>query len=64
MKVSDELEFTKELYKQENIKVLPGSFLGRESAGQGYIRIALVENPTKTKEVLTRLNNFITKYEG
>ena len=64
MKVSDELEFTKELYKQENIKVLPGSFLGREGAGQGYIRIALVENPTKTKEVLTRLNNFITKYEG
>ncbi len=59
LEVDDELEFTKELYKQKNIKVLPGSFLGREGIGKGYVRIALVENETKTKEVLTRLKEFI-----
>ena len=59
LEVRDELEFTKELYKQKNIKVLPGSFLGRNGIGQGYVRIALVENEAKTKEVLTRLKDFI-----
>ncbi|RXI37118.1 hypothetical protein CRU99_12440 [Malaciobacter mytili] len=59
LKVEDELEFTKELYKQKNIKVLPGSFLGRNGAGKGYVRIALVENAQKTKEVLKRLKDFI-----
>jgi aspartate/methionine/tyrosine aminotransferase len=64
LKVDDELKFTQELYKEENIKVLPGSFLGRDGAAKDYIRIALVENPTKTKAVLLRLKKFITKYKG
>jgi N-succinyldiaminopimelate aminotransferase len=64
IEVENELKFTKELYKKENIKVLPGSYLGRDGAGEGYIRIALVQNPTKTKEVLTRLKKFITQYKG
>ncbi|RXJ98562.1 hypothetical protein CRU98_09320 [Arcobacter sp. CECT 8986] len=59
LKVEDELQFTKDLYKEKSIKVLPGSFLGRENAGQGYVRIALVENATKTKEVLQRLKDFL-----
>ncbi len=59
LKVKDELKFTKELYKQKNIKVLPGSFLGRNGIGQGYVRIALVETADKTKEVLNRLKDFI-----
>lgn len=59
LKVGDELEFTKRLYKEKNIKVLPGSFLGREGIGQGYVRIALVENEQKTKEVLNRLKDFM-----
>jgi aspartate/methionine/tyrosine aminotransferase len=62
LEVKDELEFTKELYKQKNIKVLPGSFLGRDGMGQGYIRIALVENTTKTNEVLQRLKDFIDQF--
>lgn len=64
MEVDDELKFTQELYKQKNIKVLPGSFLGRNGIGSGYIRIALVENEDKTKEVLTRLKEFIDGYKG
>ena len=59
LEVEDELEFTKSLYKEKNIKVLPGSFLGRNGLGKGYIRIALVENEEKTREVLTRLKDFI-----
>lgn len=59
LEVEDELEFTRELYRQKHIKVLPGSFLGRDDQGKGYVRIALVENEEKTKEVLTRLKDFI-----
>ena len=59
LEVDDELEFTKNLYKEKNIKVLPGSFLGRNGLGKGYIRIALVENEEKTREVLRRLKDFI-----
>ena len=59
LEVEDEIEFTRELYRQKNIKVLPGSFLGREGIGKGYVRIALVENAKKTEEVLKRLKDFI-----
>ncbi len=63
LEVEDELKFTKELYREKNIKVLPGSFLGRDGIGQGYVRIALVEEEQKTKEVLTRLKEFIRNYK-
>ena len=59
LEVDDELEFTRNLYKEKNIKVLPGSLLGRNGLGKGYIRIALVENEEKTRDVLTRLKDFI-----
>lgn len=59
LEVEDELEFTKELFRQKNIKVIPGSYLGRGGIGKGYIRIALVENAEKTRDVLTRLKEFI-----
>lgn len=55
LEVENELEFTKKLYETQNIKVLPGSFLGRNGAGKGYVRIALVENVEKTKEALLRI---------
>ncbi|NCB14363.1 MAG: succinyldiaminopimelate transaminase, partial [Erysipelotrichia bacterium] len=59
LEVDDELEFTRNLYKEKNIKVLPGSYLGRNGLGKGYIRIALVENEEKTRDVLIRLKDFI-----
>ena len=55
LEVENELEFTKKLYGTQNVKVLPGSFLGRNGAGKGYVRIALVENVEKTKEALLRI---------
>ncbi|MEA3512467.1 MAG: succinyldiaminopimelate transaminase, partial [Campylobacterota bacterium] len=64
LEVQDELKFTKELYEQYNIKVLPGSFLGRNGIGKNYVRIALVETALKTKEILGRLKEFMTGYKG
>ena len=60
LKVDNALEFTKKLYKEYNVKVLPGEFLAREDAhgenpGVGFVRIALVENEEKTKNALIRI---------
>jgi aspartate/methionine/tyrosine aminotransferase len=53
--VDDEIEFTKRLYKEYNLKVIPGSFLGREGQGQGFVRLALVYEEEKTREALERI---------
>jgi aspartate/methionine/tyrosine aminotransferase len=63
LEVENELKFTKELYEAKNIKVLPGSFLGRNGIGKNFVRIALVESPEKTKEVMKRLKEFMTLYK-
>ena len=55
LKVGDEIAFTKTLYEKYNLKVLPGSFLGREGEGKGYVRLALVYEADKTKEALERI---------
>lgn len=60
LKVPDALKFTQGLYRDYNVKVLPGEFLARDNAqgenpGIGYIRIALVEETTKTIQALMRL---------
>ncbi|MEA3229235.1 MAG: succinyldiaminopimelate transaminase [Campylobacterota bacterium] len=60
LKVPNALEFTKKLYKEYNIKVLPGQYLARENSqgenpGIGYIRIALVEDAKKTEDALQRV---------
>ena len=57
LKVDDEISFTTKLYKEYNLKVIPGSFLGREGEGQGYVRLALVYEAEKTKEALERIKN-------
>jgi N-succinyldiaminopimelate aminotransferase len=55
LKVGDEIKFTIELYEKYNLKVIPGSFLGREEEGKGYVRLALVYEAGKTKEALERI---------
>ncbi len=55
LKVEDELEFTKKLYRDFNVKVLPGSFLGRNGVGKGYVRLALVYDEDTTKDALNRI---------
>jgi len=55
LEVEDEIEFTIRLYKEYNLKIIPGSFLGREGQGKGFVRLALVYEEEKTKEALTRI---------
>lgn len=60
LKVGDAFEFTQRLYRDYNVKVLPGEFLARtdakgENPGRGYVRIALVESEARTKEALQRI---------
>jgi aspartate/methionine/tyrosine aminotransferase len=59
LEVENEIEFTINLYKDYNLKVIPGSFLGREGQGQGFVRLALVYEETKTKECLERIKKAI-----
>ncbi|MDB2562854.1 succinyldiaminopimelate transaminase [Sulfurimonas sp.] len=60
LKVDNAVDFTSKLYKDYNVKVLPGEYLARDdekgqNPGKGFIRIALVESAEKTREVLTRI---------
>lgn len=60
LKVDDAMEMTKKLYREYNLKVLPGEYLARtdekgENPGRDYLRIALVESEEKTKEALLRI---------
>ena len=58
LKVDDDIEFTKKAYKK-GVKVLPGSFMGREGVGRGYVRIALVYDEEKTKKALEVLKDLL-----
>ena len=62
LKVEDEIAFTTELYTRYNLKVIPGSFLGREEEGKGYVRLALVHEAEVTREALQRIAAFVPKY--
>lgn len=52
----DDQEFAKALYHQQGVKVIPGSFLGREQNGlnpaSGYIRCALVAEKTDCDQAI------------
>ena len=65
LKVDNAIEMTKKLYKKYNLKVLPGEYLARTdengaNPGLNYLRIALVENETKTKEALLRIKEALS----
>ncbi len=69
LKVDNALEFTKKLYMEQNIKVLPGEFLARsndngENPGKDYIRIALVENKERTREALIRIKKALDQWKS
>ena len=65
LKVDNAIEFTKELYEKYNVKVLPGEYLAREDVqganpGKDFVRIALVENESKTKDALLRIKECLS----
>jgi N-succinyldiaminopimelate aminotransferase len=55
-------EFARELYRQYNVSVLPGSYLARESGGENpgrsYIRVALVAQFDECIEGVRRIAEF------
>ncbi len=59
LEVDDEIEFTKRLYREYNLKVIPGSYLGREGQGKGFIRLALVYEEDLCREALERLRELL-----
>jgi N-succinyldiaminopimelate aminotransferase len=60
---ASDIELVKELYRQQNLLLLPGSLLGREvdgrNPGKGFVRLALVENLTDCIEGAARIETFI-----
>jgi len=59
LEVEDALNRAKELYQKYNVKVLPGEFLGREGAGIGYWRLALVYDSGIVIEAMERIDKFL-----
>lgn len=65
--VSD-TEFTKRLYRDYNVTVLPGSYLARDAhdtnPGRNFVRIALVASPQECIEAMNRINSLLTELAG
>jgi len=60
----DDVAFARDLFAQEHVTVLPGSFLARSNAaganpGQGFIRIALVAPLAECVEAAERIRRFV-----
>jgi len=58
----DDTEFTRALYREYNVLVLPGSVLARdvngENPGKDHVRVALVAPLAECAEAVERLNRF------
>ncbi|MDA8383324.1 MAG: succinyldiaminopimelate transaminase [Betaproteobacteria bacterium] len=61
-------DFARQLYRDYNVTVLPGSFLAREAhginPGQGFVRIALVADEPSCIEAASRIAEFAGKIAG
>ncbi|MEW5770031.1 MAG: succinyldiaminopimelate transaminase [Pseudomonadota bacterium] len=59
----DDAAFARELFAQQHVTVLPGSFLAREAKGmnpgQGFVRIALVDGLEQCVEAARRIVEFV-----
>lgn len=59
----DDTDFAQRLFEQQNITVLPGSFLSREAdginPGKNHVRIALVAPVSECIEAANRIKHFI-----
>lgn len=63
IKVSDDLDFTKRLWQQAAIRVMPGRYMAADTdvgnPGAGYIRVALVHDHDVIAEALHRMAPFL-----
>ncbi|MBI4715650.1 MAG: aminotransferase class I/II-fold pyridoxal phosphate-dependent enzyme [Nitrospirae bacterium] len=57
--------FTRDLFREQNVTVLPGAYLGREAhgvnPGQSRVRIALVASVADCTEAARRIRAFVTR---
>jgi N-succinyldiaminopimelate aminotransferase len=60
----DDVEFTRALHQQQNLTILPGSYMARDTAGgnpgRGRVRISLVAGVDECVEAAERIRRFIT----
>jgi len=58
----DDTEFTRRLFAEQNVTVLPGSYLSREvsahNPGAGYVRMALVAELDECRDAAQRIKTF------
>ncbi|MCG6658330.1 succinyldiaminopimelate transaminase [Halomonas campisalis] len=62
----DDEAFTRALYAEEHVSVLPGSYMGRpggdgRNPGAGRVRLALVADKAATEEAARRIRRFIER---
>lgn len=59
----DDETFARELFREENVTVLPGTYLSRDTAsgnpGKGHIRISLVATVDQCVEAASRIRRFV-----
>ena len=58
MNVGNGEKFAKELYKNFNLKVMPGKYLSagvKDNPGKDYVRVSLVHNTTISKEAINKI---------
>ena len=60
----DDVGFARALHQQQNLTILPGSYLARDSAagnpGRGRVRISLVASVEECVEAAQRIRRFLT----
>ncbi len=66
--VGDDVTFTRQLHEQQNITILPGSYLAREhngsNPGKGRLRISLVASVAECVTAAERLREFLRGQEA
>lgn len=62
-RAGDDLAFTRELFGEAHVTVLPGSYISREAhgvvPGRGFVRMALVSSLEETLEAAGRIRSFV-----
>ena len=56
------MEFAKQLLQEAKIAVSPGNGFGE--AGEGYVRIALIENENRIRQAARDIKKYLKSLEG
>lgn len=61
----DDERFCRDLYAEQNVVCVPGSYLSRDvdghNPGRGFVRMSLVADEATTAEALSRISDFLKK---